>query len=1146
MNNTKCSLFVIGRTGVGKKNLISSLFNYNNSHLENTGVFSKTDWVINTRYGQIDVEIKEKQKLDNLTVNLLSKREANKLFILFVTDLDDYKERLLSYKEELNLLKKFSTKAIVMVAFVARNNDGLFKSIRSQFKKTLPFVEYFFPISSANNGKENVYEFSFTLKQIITSHASGQLALAKALIKRNFDLKEKTLDLGNCNITSLNQVKELFQNTHLENLILSNEWGEYRRGKYIRMISENRDSPNILFSLPEEMSKLKKLKVLICGGNWRGKRSSKEHIQWQITDISVLTTLPNLTVINVSNNKVNKIGAISKLEKLNKLYLNNNDIDHFPDIGDLRELREIYLSNNRLTKVNFLEKLPNIKTIDLHSNRIKDISPLKSIISKLNIKDSKWEVNSISIHGNPLNVPPREIVSKGKKSVIAYFNQLEAERKIKLKSFKNRDIKLILVGNSNAGKSTLINWLQTKKVDKKIATTHWLNFGQWVATSNRKTFNVRYFDFGGQEYYHDTHYLFFTNRTAYVLLWEAPTNRFDEIEVDQRQDDGAIKRVKIQTFSLDYWLDSIMYHTRRRRKSILEKSVEKLLEDRDDVISQSVRLGEDLTKNVNTTNEKKGDYLDGEENILVTQNKLDSRKDKIFLDESSLKVDYPKIFDFTEISVYQKRGLLTFQTYLFEIFNNLEVVTQEYLGTWGYLKEKIESNKFSKHLTLLEFKKYCNNEIIHMPELLGKDQSQIKSVLFNDQDTQIFAEFLSDIGICLFYPENPILKNKIFLNQTIILKDIHIALNGLNQLDGEVAENKIAEALPKSMSSDEIENVIELMIHFKILFKHPSKKKTFIAPLYLPKDPPQGVKIFQSLFNQPVYRYQYRTYIQKNIILDFFHNFGQKAVREANSDALYYYWRDGIILRDDSSDEIVMVKFISGNYDEQSAYLELYQVKDSTDEKLLNEVVSYFDDINEGLTVVKLVSANGKDYVPLEIIVKNENEANWIFQYGGKLFKLTDFKRYLKENIKMKKVFISYSKIDSQHLIKLENHLSVLKRNGTIGTWNCRKLLPGEKWDGKIRAELEEADLILFLVSDDFLATDYIWDIEIKRAIERDKDPDDSVTVVPIIVRSCDWEDSPLGVFNTAPKKAQVINTSKDIDEAWTSVVKELKQLLKK
>jgi hypothetical protein len=82
------------------------------------------------------------------------------------------------------------------------------------------------------------------------------------------------------------------------------------------------------------------------------------------------------------------------------------------------------------------------------------------------------------------------------------------------------------------------------------------------------------------------------------------------------------------------------------------------------------------------------------------------------------------------------------------------------------------------------------------------------------------------------------------------------------------------------------------------------------------------------------------------------------------------------------------------------------------------------------------------------------------------------------------------------------------------------------------------------LVSDDFLATDYIWDIEIKRAIDRDNDPNDSVRVIPIIVRSCAWEDSPLGVFNTAPKKAEVIASAENIDDAWTRVVKEVKRIL--
>ena len=126
---------------------------------------------------------------------------------------------------------------------------------------------------------------------------------------------------------------------------------------------------------------------------------------------------------------------------------------------------------------------------------------------------------------------------------------------------------------------------------------------------------------------------------------------------------------------------------------------------------------------------------------------------------------------------------------------------------------------------------------------------------------------------------------------------------------------------------------------------------------------------------------------------------------------------------------------------------------------------------------------------------------------------------------------------------KLENHLSVLKRNGTIATWNCRQLLPGEKWDGKIKKELEEADVIIFLVSDDFLATDYIWDVEIKRAIERENATPEGERVVPIIVRSCYWEESPLSVYNTAPKKAQVLTLAGNIDEAYTNAVKEIRKI---
>lgn len=250
------------------------------------------------------------------------------------------------------------------------------------------------------------------------------------------------------------------------------------------------------------------------------------------------------------------------------------------------------------------------------------------------------------------------------------------------------------------------------------------------------------------------------------------------------------------------------------------------------------------------------------------------------------------------------------------------------------------------------------------------------------------------------------------------------------------------------------------------------------------------------------------------------------------------------MIKDDLNGEIILVKFNIGDNEERCAFVDIFSLGSSKDEEFLRKVASDLELINHGWEVIKTVSVDGNDFVPIDLIHENERQNNWIFNYEGKVYKLSDFQKYLNKQLKMKKVFVSYSKTDTGHLNKLENHLSVLKRNGTIATWNCRKLLPGEKWDGKIKKELEEADLILFLVSDDFLATDYIWDVEIKRAIERDNDPSDSVFVVPIIVRDCDWQDSPLGVYNTAPKKAEVISSSVDIDVAWTKVVKDLKAIL--
>ncbi len=148
----------------------------------------------------------------------------------------------------------------------------------------------------------------------------------------------------------------------------------------------------------------------------------------------------------------------------------------------------------------------------------------------------------------------------------------------------------------------------------------------------------------------------------------------------------------------------------------------------------------------------------------------------------------------------------------------------------------------------------------------------------------------------------------------------------------------------------------------------------------------------------------------------------------------------------------------------------------------------------------------------------------------------------LKPNMKNKSLFISYSHKDEAIKDELVKHLSGLKRMGMISEWNDRKILPGEEWDLEIKEKLELADLILCLISSDFMASDYINDVEVQKAIDRHQKQ--LAKIVPIVVRPCDFESFPVSKYQALPKDAKPISLWNDRDEALLDVVRSLKKLL--
>ena len=97
----------------------------------------------------------------------------------------------------------------------------------------------------------------------------------------------------------------------------------------------------------------------------------------------------------------------------------------------------------------------------------------------------------------------------------------------------------------------------------------------------------------------------------------------------------------------------------------------------------------------------------------------------------------------------------------------------------------------------------------------------------------------------------------------------------------------------------------------------------------------------------------------------------------------------------------------------------------------------------------------------------------------------------------------------------------MLKRQRAITTWHDRRLTAGSDFAGAIDAAIETSDVILLLVSSDFLNSGYCQDVEVARALELNAEG--KATVIPVILRACDWQNSPLGGLLAAPRDGKPI-----------------------
>ncbi len=285
---------------------------------------------------------------------------------------------------------------------------------------------------------------------------------------------------------------------------------------------------NNLKELPASISKLTSLRRIIAGNN-------------QLTEFPVvLTEIDNLEAIYLENNQLSKIPkAIKKLTKLGWLHLRKNKFSIFPEaieklprlqslsiednqlttipetIGKLTQLTGLYLKNNQLTELpETIGKLTKLDILDLENNQLKSLPD--SIESFTNLRTLHLENNQFKFGQEVYELPPDEQI----KEILKWQRAQQAGTLRPI-----HEAKVIFIGESNFGKTHLIEMLRKGTIGRKIKTTHGIERSQLGVPYGNQEIRLNIWDLGGQEFMRSTHQFFFSERTLYVLVTLARRER---------------------------------------------------------------------------------------------------------------------------------------------------------------------------------------------------------------------------------------------------------------------------------------------------------------------------------------------------------------------------------------------------------------------------------------------------------------------------------------------------------------------------------------------------------------------------------------------------------------------------------------------
>ncbi|MEZ4883191.1 MAG: COR domain-containing protein [Chitinophagales bacterium] len=761
----------------------------------------------------------------------------------------------------------------------------------------------------------------------------------------------------------------------------------------------------------------------------------------------------------------------------------------------LQSVRYLYLYQSNIQSIRIEDDLPNLRILHLGKNQLKSFWLPKGFanLQHLRLEENQLKefeladfeglkaMKGLYLRKNDVSNIDQNILSQAEncwKQVKKYYTALKNTGE-----GLNNEVKVILVGNGSVGKTQVAKRLEGHPdyvFNDQHDSTHAIVLlrKHLEVYDLEKGLMLNIWDFGGQDIYHATHRLFMQTQALFLLVWDI---------VNESKSHHEYKNKLYENQDLPYWLEYVRCFGKGSPVLVVENKMDK-------------------------TEAEIETELEGKKPVEV--------------DRQELKKNHTHIEDFLKVSAKRDKGFAALEYKIEGIYADdpklLEALKKRLLPNgWLQVRDRVraeqEKKGGAKTIEMETFRQWC-------------EAAEVAS------SSDVLLRFLHDTGV-LFY-RSQYFRGNIILDQSWAIEAVYKVFDKeerhheiLEEEKGEL-DHRLLTRIWRRHTDEERALFMDFMLSCELCFEvtekdekrkyhSPSfKERKFVVPQYLTAQMPEEdrkayIAVLQLeecrrigyRFLPPVFMHRF---LVKTKDIKFVHERYQQGV-------LLEYEEVHVLVTADFQQHCIEIRFPKSEKAQQLA-AELENLLAHIEEETLFQTVRKKEG-EEEFSVLKRVS------LFKQLAQQEKNPSQTAYQKP-----------------KATRLFVSAAMEDAKWKKQLTTHLNILERVDSVKVWSEDKILTGSQREAVIQQQMKEADIILLLISSDYLGGDKQYHQEMQQAMEYSQKGE--AIVVPISLRSCTWDETAFAGLQILPKSQKPIDLAENTDAALSEVTAELRTLL--